>query len=324
VTAGADRDDVTRDDFDVVCFSHLRWNFVWQRPQHLLERWARERRAFFVEEPVLGTGPRLDVRIDSGVHVVVPHLPEGLDAEEVAAAQRELLEALLRDNDVSQYVLWLYTPMALELVDGLEPLATVYDCMDELSAFAGAPAELKTREASLLARTDIVFTGGQSLYEAKRQLHKKVYCFPSSLDVEHYLRAREPLSEPSDQRAIPQPRAGFFGVIDERIDLDLLEATAARQPDWHFVLIGPMAKIEPASLPQRPNLHYLGLKRYEELPSYLAGWDVAIMPFALNDATRFISPTKTLRPARRRRSLRREPPPRSRGSSRRSGRGVPV
>ncbi len=99
--------------------------------------------------------------------------------------------------------------------------------------------------------------------------------------------------DPPDQAAIPHPRLGFYGVIDERMDLGLLDGIAKARPDWHLVLIGPVVKIDPATLPNHSNIHYLGGKSYQELPNYLAGWDVALLPFARNESTRFISPTKT-------------------------------
>ena len=280
---------------DLVCLSHLRWDFVYQRPQHLMSRCARDRRVFFVEEPLREDGPaRLEVsERPGGVRVVVPRLPHGLSPAEAEAAQRELLHDLLDEQGIADFVLWLYTPMALPLADGLEPAAIVYDCMDELSLFRGAPPELLEREARLLETADLVFTGGQSLYEAKRERHPSVHAFPSSIEVSHFGRARAPLPEPADQAALPRPRLGFFGVIDERMDLDLLAGVAEARPDWQIVLLGPVVKIDPAVLPRRPNLHYLGMKPYDDLPVYLAGWDVALMPFARNESTRFISPTKT-------------------------------
>ena len=283
---------------DLVCLSHLRWDFVYQRPQHLMSRFARHRRVFFFEEPIWderGDGPpRLDVsERPGGIRVAVPRLPHGLPPEEVEAAQRDLLQGMLADHGVSDYVLWYYTPMALGFSDGLEPTAVVYDCMDELSLFRGAPPALLERERRLLEIADLVFTGGQSLYEAKRERHPSVHAFPSSIDAEHFGRARRACPEPADQAAIPRPRLGYFGVIDERIDLDLLAAAAGARPDWQWVMIGPVVKIDPEALPRRSNLHYLGMKAYDELPSYLAGWDVALMPFARNESTRFISPTKT-------------------------------
>lgn len=280
---------------DVVCFSHLRWNFVFQRPQHLLSRFARERRVFFFEEPVHGPGQmRLQVSCSAeGVCVAVPHLPEGLEEQQVRAAQRALLDELLASHGVRRYVSWYYTPMALPFSHHLEPRAVVYDCMDELSAFRGAPPGLLRWEAELLERADVVFTGGQSLYEVKRDRHPSVHAFPSSVDVAHFATARGLLEEPEDQAPLPHPRLGFFGVVDERMDLELLEAVADARPGWQIIILGPVVKIDPASLPRRPNLHYLGSKPYPRLPAYLAGWDVALMPFARNESTRFISPTKT-------------------------------
>jgi UDP-galactopyranose mutase len=278
---------------DVICFSHLRWNFVFQRPQHLMTRCARDRRVFFFEEPIVepDTEPRLQIDRTAAVTVVVPHLPERVRDRD--AAQRRLLNAFIASERIADYVLWYYTPMALTFSDHLTPAAVVYDCMDELSAFKGAPTTLTAREASLMRRADLVLTGGQSLYEAKRHQHPNIHPFPSSVDAAHFARARQIVNDPADQASIAHPRLGFFGVIDERMDLALLEGVADARPDWHLMLLGPVVKIDSASLPQRPNIHYLGSKAYNDLPHYLAGWDVALLPFARNEATRFISPTKT-------------------------------
>jgi UDP-galactopyranose mutase len=280
---------------DVICLSHLRWDFVFQRPQHLLTRCARNHRVFFVEEPVRDSGiPRMQLHTrQNAVRVAVPHLPPGLSHEEYETLQEGLLDQLLIDHGIDEYVLWYYTPMAVGFSRHLSPCATVYDCMDELSGFAGAPPGLREREAELLLRADLVTTGGQTLYESKRHLHPNVHPFPSSVDVEHFALARNPQPDPADQQGIPHPRLGFFGVIDERMDLDLLRGVAAARPDWHLVILGPVVKISESQLPRAANIHYLGGKSYDELPAYIAGWDVALLPFAHNDATRFISPTKT-------------------------------
>ena len=281
---------------DVVCFSHLRWNFVFQRPQHLMTRCARDcRRLYFVEEPIFEDGAlaRLDVRTSNGVTVVVPILPGGIDEPAVVAAQRALLDELLRRERIDAFVAWYYTPMALPFSRHLTPAAVVYDCMDELASFKNAPAVLKTREAELLGRADLVLTGGQSLYEAKRHQHDNIHPFPSSVDVDHFAQARRATGDPVDQAAIARPRLGFFGVIDERMDVGLVRGVAEARPDWQIVLLGPVVKIDAAHLPRRGNIHYLGPKQYSELPDYVAGWDVALLPFARNEATRFISPTKT-------------------------------
>lgn len=293
--AGGESGDVSSRRPDLICLSHLRWDFVWQRPQHLMSRFARDRRVFFVEEPIWeDTEPRLEVgERKGGVKVAVPRLPHGLTPGQADAAQAELLRRMLEEHEVTEYVLWYYTPMALPFAEGLEPLAVVYDCMDELSLFRGAPRELVDRESRLLSAADLVFTGGQSLYEAKRERHPRVHPFPSSIEAEHFRQARADCEEPGDQRHLPRPRLGYFGVIDERIDLDLVAALADARPEWQVVLVGPVVKIDPGTLPRRSNLHYLGMKEYADLPLYLSGWDVALMPFARNESTRFISPTKT-------------------------------
>jgi glycosyltransferase involved in cell wall biosynthesis len=280
---------------DIVCLSHLRWNFVFQRPQHLLTRFAQERRCYYVEEPQYDAdaAPRLEMQHSKGVTVAVPHIPAGCSDRDAADIQRALLDQLIASEQIDRYVLWYYTPMALAFSSHLRPQAIVFDCMDELSAFANAPAALKYYEAELLRRADVVFTGGYSLYQAKRERHPNVHAFPSSVDVPHFARARTLTSDPPDQARVGRPRLGYFGVIDERMDLELVAGVAAARPDWHLVMIGPVVKIDPATLPVAPNIHYLGPKPYEALPEYIAGWDVALLPFARNHATRFISPTKT-------------------------------
>ena len=288
----------------LVVFSHLRWDFVYQRPQHVLSRLAQTRPVLVVEEPVHGEGePRWErQRPAAGVTVLRPHTPlrEGGFSDAQLEAMRPLVAALAAE--VGRCDAWFYTPLALPLLDALDGpegrvRAVVYDCMDELAAFDHAPAALLDREADLLARAGLVFTGGPSLYRAKRDRHPRVHCFPSSVDADHFGRARPDapaLEEPADQREIPHPRLGFFGVIDERLDRDLVGALAAARPEWHVVMVGPVVKIDAATLPQASNLHWLGGKTYDELPAYLAGWDVCLLPFAQNKATEFISPTKTL------------------------------
>jgi UDP-galactopyranose mutase len=294
---------VSFDRPDLVCLSHLRWNFVYQRPQHLLSRAAKDRRVFFFEEPIFheqGADPlakiaHLDVSIDhdSGVHVVVPQLPQGLSHDEVIASQKMLIDDLFSEYNIQQPTVWYYTPMAQKFAEHIDAGCTIFDCMDELSAFKFAPQELKELEAKLLERADVVFTGGQSLYEAKKNRHHNVHAFPSSIDYEHFAKARRINHDPHDQAQIPFPRMGFFGVIDERLDIELVKGIAEARPDWQLVMIGPVVKIDENDLPKLPNIHYLGSKSYKELPNYLATWDVAMLPFAKNESTQFISPTKT-------------------------------
>src|SRR5690606_28556236 len=278
----------------LICFSHLRWNFVYQRPQHLISRFARQYDVMHFEEPVHDSDTaRLEVRpAADGLDVLVPHIPAGEDA---AFVLKHLLDEHLRAVGREPSVLWYYTPMSVPFSAHLPRQLVVYDCMDELSAFRGAPAQMLAYEKRLLGMADIVFTGGHSLYETKRSAHPNVHVFPSSVDKEHFLRARAPDTspEPEDQAGIPRPRLGFYGVVDERMDLQLVGSIAQMRPDWHIVIVGPIVKIDPSEVPDRPNIHYLGGRQYEDLPAYLGGWDVAIMPIALNESTRYIHPTKT-------------------------------
>lgn len=285
-----------RENHAIVTFSHLRWNFVYQRPQQLLARLAKHWRILFVEEPVHGAPGETGWEIESpaeNVLVCRPHTSvasSGFSDEQIPYLQ-PLLKGLIDEHGSAQRSAWFYTPMALPLLAEVAPSTVIYDCMDELSAFLNAPPQLVQRENELLKLADIVFTGGPSLFRAKRDRHPSVHCFPSSVDRSHF---GHPAPEPLDQANLPAPRLGFYGVIDERIDLDLLSALADAHPEWQIVMVGPVVKIDPGSLPQRGNMHYLGQRKYEELPAYLHGWDVCLLPFALNDATRFISPTKTL------------------------------
>lgn len=283
-----------KEEVDWICFSHLRWNFVYQRPQHLMSRMCKSHRVFFIEEPLFGDGLYYDIQQQSDtLWVIVPHLVREMNEESVHSHLREFLSRLLVNMNIKRYASWYYTPMALLFSDHLTPFVTIYDCMDELSGFKFAPQVLKDLEKELLRRADVVFTGGHSLYEAKRSQHDNIHAFPSSIDFGHFFQARNLNEDPEDQKMIPHPRFGFYGVIDERMNIQMVKEVAVRKKDWHFILIGPVVKISEDSLPRFDNIHYLGMKRYQQLPSYLGGWDVAIMPFALNEATRFISPTKT-------------------------------
>lgn len=230
---------------------------------------------------------------DENVTVVVPHLLGDHTRPDIHFRLQELIEKMFSEESVTDYMFWYYTPMALKFSREFEPRFVIYDCMDELSAFKAASPELKTLEQELMTRADVVFAGGQSLFESKKRYHKRTYLFPSSIDRHHFGRTRSIEKDVPEQEQIPHPRLGFFGVIDERLDIDLLEKVASMRPEWQFVMIGPVVKIDPLSLPNFPNIHYLGSKSYKELPEYIAGWDIALIPFAHNEATRYISPTKT-------------------------------
>jgi UDP-galactopyranose mutase len=280
----------------IVVFSHLRWDFVFQRPQHLLTRLAQHYPVLFVEEPVHDDGKPFMHKTSPapGVTVCQAHTPVangGFHDDQLPVLQ-PMLADLLPPGE--RPIVWFYTPMALPLLQGLDPSLVIYDCMDELASFKNPPKQLLQRESALLNLADLVFAGGPSLYEAKRTRHPSVHCFPSSVDVAHFGQALDRGRSHPAQAAIPHPRLGFYGVIDERFDTGLVAALASAHPEWQVVLAGPVVKIAEHELPKGPNIHYLGQQPYDALPQLLAGWNVCLLPFALNEATKFISPTKVL------------------------------
>jgi glycosyltransferase involved in cell wall biosynthesis len=281
----------------IICLSHLRWNFVFQRPQHILTAASELFDVLFVEEPRYEKNCRARIEVADAtprIKIAVPVLPEGMGDAEASILKRCLLSSLLEGSEPSFCVKWYYTPMALPFSSAVPADLVVYDCMDELSNFHGAPADIRIFERKLMEQADIVFTGGRSLYEAKEPYHHNIHCFPSSIDATHFGKAQsDGLPDPDDQHAIKHPRVGYFGVMDERLDVNLVRDVAALRADVQFVMLGPVVKIDPATLPQAPNLHWLGGKAYSELPAYLAHWQAGFMPFAINAATQFISPTKT-------------------------------
>ena len=288
----------------LIVYCHLRWNFVYQRPQHLLSRLARSYPVVFIEEPMCCDGEAWLERSSPapGIEVLRPHTPVGAPGfhDDQLSVLEPMIASWLESEGIVDTMAWFYTPMALPLLNGLTPRAVIYDCMDELSAFRNAPRQMRQRETALLKRADLVLTGGPSLYEAKRHQHDRVMCLPSAVDAAHYAPANalahgERVRRAAELQVNAAARGlGFFGVIDERLDIELVAALADADPTWQIVMVGPVVKIDPARLPQRPNLHWLGQQPYELLPQLVASWSVCLMPFALNESTRFISPTKTL------------------------------
>jgi UDP-galactopyranose mutase len=279
----------------IVCFAHLRWSFVYQRPQQILSRLASERDVYYVEEPLFEEGDAAEglneTRVSERITVLTPVLRAAV-AQDPEQSQARVIRAYLLRRGITEPILWYYTPMAIGATQNLSYSACVYDCMDELSMFAFAPAQLQQRERELFSKANVVFTGGRSLYYRKRKNHGNVHCLPSAVDARHFAQAGR--REPADLAGLAHPRFGFYGVIDERFDREFLAAAAALRPEWQFVIVGPVVKIDAATLPRARNIHYTGQRSYDELPAYLEHWDVAMQPFARNDATRFISPTKTL------------------------------
>jgi glycosyltransferase involved in cell wall biosynthesis len=289
---------------DLIVLSHLRWTWVWQRPQHLVSRFAAQRadagaRTWFVEEPIAADVQQARIRSEERdgltrvwLEVAGENDPTGsIDFHDPRATDYpRLLAELLADQGCRpEPDLWLYTPMAYDIAQCLGHGSLIYDVMDDLSSFKHAPEGLVLRQRQLLAAADVVFTGGRSLHRSTiGQRRHAVYLFPSGVEQEHYAASRK-LRRPHTPKV-----AGYVGVIDERVDLDIIERMAAALPDWTVRMVGPVAKIEESSLPQASNIDYVGMVPYHQLPQVMAGFDVALMPFALNEATRAISPTKTL------------------------------
>lgn len=276
------------DEYDIVVFCHLRWNHVFQRPHHIVTRLAQSQKVLFVEEPIGFTADEeFTANITHPANNITVFQPRVKSMDDVA-------DVLHRYSRNKIPVGWFYSGSFHKLLGALTFDKIVYDCMDELSMFKFAPEETIQNEMYLMSRADVVFTGGKSLYEAKKPRHPYVYCFPSSVDQLHFEKALNGVMVPEDIANLPKPVIGYYGVIDERIDLDLLAEVARQNPEASFVMVGPLAKISEDELPKEQNIYYTGQRDYHTLPAYLKGFTIAMMPFALNDATKFISPTKTL------------------------------
>lgn len=286
----------------LLCLSHLNWDHVWQRPQQLMSRFADSCRVIYIDPPEIRPGsepPFLQDRPgNDSVPVIRPIFPASMidtSGNSYRSMWLSLLPTVL-DLAGPNTILWIFSPLGDYLVAAAQPQVrlVVYDCMDDLASFKDGTAEMRVREANLLTLADLVFTGGRSMYEARKDRHERVYCFASGVDVQHYTASESGPSLPAAMAALPHPRLGYFGVLDERIDWELIATIAEQRPEWHWALVGPIVKVDPAELPQAPNIHYLGQQAYADLPGFLQSFDLAVMPFALNEATRFISPTKTL------------------------------
>ena len=291
--------------FDLIVVSHLRWSFVWQRPQQLLSRLAKQMRILFIEEPVAVEETK---NLSATLQEVVPNLitlTPRIPASECGDTPLWLwpcqdriarqVQQVLNTFEFEERAMWFYTPTPEFLFDVVKPEVLVYDVMDELANFHFAPPELREREARLLSQASVVFTGGASLYDAKKHFNKNTHLFASGVDAAHYASAcSEETTTPEWMDGLPSPRATYIGVIDERLDYELIAHMAAARPEVQFLMCGPIVKVDPNALPKAANLHYPGQQSYADLPRILKGSDVCLMPFAQNEATRYISPTKTL------------------------------
>jgi glycosyltransferase involved in cell wall biosynthesis len=298
----------TPNNYPIIVHCHLCWDWVWQRPQQFISRISRRHPVLFVE--TLGPDPtlvapyvRLHYHADhpnvTRVRLQFPMWRWG-DEAYVDNTRRELVKDTLRGPLAGQFknpVQWFYDPMTVRAFAGqMGEIGTVYDCMDEYSKFSEAHPEVSKRELELLARADVVFAGGRKLWESKRRHNDNCHFYGCGVDSAHFGRALDARTTvPHDLKRVKKKAAlGFFGVVDERMDYELVTKLADADPQWSIVMVGPVLKVKEQGLPERPNLHWLGSRDYSQLPSYCKGFDVCLMPFALNQATEYINPTKAL------------------------------
>ncbi|MBI2513558.1 MAG: glycosyltransferase [Opitutae bacterium] len=288
----------------IVAFCHLPWDGVWQRPQQLLSRLAARHPVLFVEcycaDVEQATLRSHGAPGHPNVTVLQMLLPQArwADGDFIDAERRRLLQTFRR-GDLGKFndpVLWFNDPMAVIAFAGhCGERAIVYDCMDELAQFAGAPPQLRDRERELLLKADVVFCGGRKMRDKRKPYNAHCYFYGTGVDSEHFGQARsESLAVDPAVAALPGKVLGYFGVIDERIDYELLARLADALSRCSIALVGPTAKVDAAALPQRKNLHWLGRRDYADLPAITKGFSVCLMPFARNAATEFINPTKAL------------------------------
>jgi glycosyltransferase involved in cell wall biosynthesis len=294
-----------RSDFPIIVHCHLCWDWVWQRPQQFLSRLSARHKILFVE--TVGPDPQLSSAVAR--FWTAPNFPNitilrlqfpawrWSDAAFVDRERRGLVKEFVAGPGAAQFenpVQWFYDPMAVPAFLGqMDEIGVAYDCMDELSKFRSAPPQIKIREQKLLAAADVVFAGGRKLWQAKKLQNENSHFYGCGVDVAHFGSARKDDTKiPADIASLQKPILGYFGVVDERMDYELLVKLADANPDWSIAMVGPQIKVD--SVPQRANLHWLGQKNYTELPAYCKAFDVCMMPFALNEATEFINPTKAL------------------------------
>lgn len=264
---------------DLLVFSHLRWDFIFERPHHVLSRHASHRRVFYFEEPIFGMSdfPRLHLKLSQeNVHVVIPYLPTGMEPADMNIVLAELLNELIYEEDLRDYTAMYYSPAALSFSRDLSPSVIIFDCMDH------AYENGKDSELELMKKSDVIFTSNQSLYESKKSHHHNIHPFPNSIDLNHFSHARMTVSEPLDQARIPHPRIGFYGGIEKNFNFELLATMADLRPEFQFVMLGPI-DCDPSRLPHKANIYYLGRKSYEEIPLYMSGWDSAMIPFPVKN-----------------------------------------
>ena len=308
---------------DVILFSTADWESrCWTNKQHTATRLAaRGHRVLYVETiglrlPGLNAldagrilarlkrGVAPIARVQDNVWTLSPlTIPFGHRSPAIAAINamqlRTRIKGWMSANDVRSPMVWTYHPYMLDAVKSIGASRLVYHCADDLAAMPGIdPEPFKTAERELLERADVTFTTSHYLQSRCEAIAgSRSHYFGNVADLAHFAKARIAGNIPPELNAIPRPRLGYVGALsDFKIDVDLLARIADDQPDWHLVLIGEERAGQSddglKKLAQRQNVHLLGWRCYDDLPRYLSGFDVALLPQLINDYTRAMFPMK--------------------------------
>jgi len=300
----------------IICFSHLTWDRnLFQRPQQLMLRFSKRFnvlyvsgyscRQFFID--LFRRKKTHSYHVTDNLAVYSPFaLPPIKKYSSITIRLNKILLSFLVKRRLKKLkfkdpILWIYHPRYIDAIGKFKEELIIYDCMDDftslLSDYEDRERNIKD-ERALLKKADMVFAGGYSIAELKRDSREHIHVFPSAVEIYHFKKARsDNLEMPDDITDIPHPILGYWGAIDERVDHELLKRLAMKHPEWSIVLLGPIVRHKAGDLSylkEIKNIFWLGPKDYSLLPNYAKAFDVCLIPFVLSREGKFLSPTKTL------------------------------
>jgi hypothetical protein len=307
---------------DIVLLSTAEWdNPFWTNKQHVaVELAKRGHRVFYIDS----LGLRRPSMTGQDIKRIIKRLKKALQPPKMVKSNLWVWSPILIPSKNNQYIVrlnyiilnswlnfwlrrldfkkdifWTYSPLTTELFDTKDYKQLIYHCVDEIKAQPGMPVKaLEEAEKELSKRADLIFTTSKKLYETRKEYNKNTYYFSNVADFDHFNRALEPnLEIPKELLDIPSPRIGFIGALSGyKIDFKLIEFLAKRYPTYSFILIGKVGEGDPwtdiNNLKGLKNIYFLGSKPYSELPKYLKGIDVAILPNQINEYTDSMFPMK--------------------------------
>lgn len=297
----------------IVCLSSTRWSFLWQRPQQIMSRLCARHDILYVDPPFPVAEEQVrGISNDESGTLIVKNLQTindalqifrpleisrfsypDLDSNELLKMNQELLQCQIQKAlfqlGWQHPLLWLYDPRNVNLVDQLNPCGVIYDCVDSFRSFSWSHPHVSIWEEALVDRADVVLATSRALYQERLRKNRYTFLVPNAADYKHF-SPWQGYEKPADITAISRPRLGFIGAIYEWVDLELLQVIADKSPAWNLVLIGP--KQHGLQLPERSNIHWLGQRGYAELPAYVHSFDVALIPFLVNETTQHANPIK--------------------------------